>query len=89
MTLSVGEHFKSDNVKGCTMRVDLIKTQENILEVTIFRNKQSRWQEKWNLQHTVWGMNRGAYIFIEPSDSNENKEVDDDPLDSPHLGVVI
>lgn len=91
--MRVGLEFKGEYIKGLTVRIDCIKRDCNILEVTIFRDSTSQWQEKWNLEHTILGFNRFEYIVINPSESNRHKNCQNDYFlgdgDLQHLPPVV
>jgi len=67
MELKVGMTFTGS--KQCfTGRVEVLKIDEpnNRLRVGLTKKNEtfnSNWNEDWNLQHTIWGFERGDYFI--------------------------
>lgn len=68
-------------MSGCfNGRVEVLEVEENKNEVYVSLTKRitelettpaeerfSQWREKWNLQHTIWGFERGDYLKCNPA----------------------
>jgi len=61
MELIKGLKFKSKWFEGITEILD-IDTENNTLDVEIHRASGHNHTEEWNLQHTIWGFERGDYF---------------------------
>lgn len=64
MVLKVGMKFQSKWFNGTT-EILAINEKTNILNVQISATgRPSIWTEEWNLQHTIWGFQRGDYRLL-------------------------
>ena len=62
-----------------TGRIEVLQVDEanNTLRVSLTKKNDtlvSNWNEDWNLQHTIWGFERGDYFFKEFNDYPQEKQ---------------
>lgn len=88
MELKAGIKF-TGNQHCFTGIVEVLEIKESInllrvkltLERKVFR---STWEEDWNLQHTIWGFERGDYFVLQQpinADCNHNQFCDQQTKD--------
>ena len=63
MKLEIGMKFTSKWFEG-TIEILAINEEENTLDVEIHRASGHNHSEEWNLQHTLWGFERGEYRLL-------------------------
>lgn len=63
MKLEIGMKFTSKWFEGTT-EILAINEDENTLDVEIHRASGHNHSEEWNLQHTIWGFERGEYRLL-------------------------
>jgi hypothetical protein len=63
MKLEIGMKFTSKWFE-CKTEILAINKEENTLDVEIHRASGHNHIEEWNLQHTLWGFERGEYRLL-------------------------
>ncbi|NJO63647.1 MAG: hypothetical protein HC836_37295 [Richelia sp. RM2_1_2] len=55
--------------------INEVLPENNELIVTIDPQKENRfsWDETWNLQHTIWGLEKKDYIHYKTTNEQETK----------------
>jgi hypothetical protein len=67
--LKIGMKFGSTNFPMIA-EIANVKETENKLEVFLIATNGHMWFENdWNLQHTIWGFERGEYFVIQQTPS--------------------
>jgi len=63
-----GDSFRAKYFKGL-VTVKSVLDKDNILKVEIDPQEKGRftWEEDWDLQHTIWGFERGDYNLYKPA----------------------
>jgi hypothetical protein len=69
MELTIGMKFTSKWFEGIT-EILAINKDENSIVVEISREGGHSHQENWNMEHTIWGFQRGEYLLIESEFKN-------------------
>lgn len=64
MEITAELKFRSKYMPGALITVLFISIDHNLLHVELKPSNfgSSPWQEDWNLQHTIWGFERGDYL---------------------------
>lgn len=65
MELTIGMKFTSKWFEGIT-EILAINKDENSIVVEISREGGHSHQENWNMEHTIWGFQRGEYLQVNP-----------------------
>lgn len=68
--LQENQQFTSQWFKGI-VTVQSVDESKNNVEVYIDRGNGHGHSEEWNLEHTVWGFERGDYKIYRPGTENK------------------